>query len=309
MFLRSKVVLVVILPLFLMAGYQFFAITNTFDVIEEVRSKIFVESSTEVKYATDVQFLTGAMTRALFELDTAYEMTDSASYAKALQSYREAQQQRYYSLRRLKETLHAEGKTTFQFIAILDEYHLEELSSIEQKLAELDMHNEEIISLISHNYDVNSDATLRRVLIQRSNTLTREIVGELAAFTNKRYIKVDEVSALVGETEKNAKLTLLMTVSLAYLVGAIIILFFYILVIVPLERFTRAIEKKSMDNIAWTSMEPFREDEIGVLYRTLDACFIHHSARAHASAKKKSRKRSAGGKNRNFGERGKAGHQ
>ncbi len=308
MFLRSKVVLVVILPLLLMAGYQFFAITHAFDVIEEVRSKIFVESSTEVKYATDVQFLTGAMTRALFELDTAYEMNDSASYAHALQSYREAQQQRYYSLRRLKETLLAEEKTTFQFIAILDEYHLEELSSIEQKLAELDVHNEEIISLISHDFDLNSDATLRHTHIQQSNALTREVVGELAAFTNKRYIKVDEVSKLVGEAEKNAKLTLFMTVILAYLVGSIIILFFYVLVIVPLERFTRAIEKKSMENIAWTSMEPFREDEIGVLYRTLDACFTNHTARAHASTKKKSRKGSAGRKNRNSWKSGEAGH-
>lgn len=301
MLLRSKVVLVIILPLLLLASYQFFSIAHVFDVIEEVRSKIFVESSTEVKYATDVQFLTGIMTGSLFELDTAYEMNDSASAARALQSYREAQQQRYYSLRRLKETLLAEEKTSFQFIEILDEYHLEELSSIEQKIAELDVHNEEIISLISHAWDDSTGAELRHAHIQKSNALTREIVGELAVFTNKRYIKVDEVSKLVGETEEGAKLTMYMTVILAYLVAAIIILFFYVLVILPLERFTRAIEKKSMENIAWTSMEPYREDEIGTIYRTLDACFAHHVVRSTVEKKKDTRKRSTRGKNRNAG--------
>lgn len=299
MLLRSKIFFVIILPLLLLASYQFLAINHTFDVIEEVRSKIFVESSTEVKYATDVQFLTGAMTGALFELDTAYEMNDSPAAVRALQNYREAQQQRYFSLRRLKETLRVEEKTSFQFIEILDEYHLEELSSIEQKIAELDVHNEEIISIISHAQDLNGDATLRHEHIQKSNALTREVVGELATFTNKRYIKVDEVSKLVGAAEQSAKLTMYMTIVLAYLAGSIIILFFYVLVILPLERFTRAIEKKSMENISWTSLEPFRLDEIGIIYRTLDGCFTHHVERSSKLKEKNPRVKSARGKNRN----------
>ena len=299
MLLKNKILYIIVFPMLLLAAYQFFAINHVFNLIDEVRSEIFVESATEVKYASDVQFLTSLLNSTLFELDTAFESGDEEAFAHALRVYRETQMQRYFSLQKLKETLVAEEEHDFQFIAVVDEYKLTEVLNLENKIAMLDALNEQIVSILARAHDLNSAGAERYVLIQQSNLLTREVVGGLSGFTNKRFVKVDETSKLVAVSERDARATLLMICILGYLVAGMMVVLFYYLIILPLERFSRAIDRKSMEGIAWTALEPFREDEVGDIYRALDKLLsVKHANSTHKPKKeKKSRKRLTSGKN------------
>jgi hypothetical protein len=291
MFLRDKILLIIVLPMLLLAAYQFYSVNHVFNAVGEVRAKIFVESAKEVKYASDVQFLTSLVNSTLFELHIAFESKDLSSFEHALVLYRETQQQRFFALQKLKETLAENEKNSFEFIAILDEYRLSELTHIEQKISELDEKNEQIISIISRSWDSNSGLEDFALLLRESNELTREIVGELSTFSNKRFIKVGEASQLVEESENDARATLLMISALGYLLAGLLILFFHVLVLRPLERFARAIEKGSVENIAWSSLEPYRADEIGEVYRALEKCFTSHAIKNTEKSRLKKEKK------------------
>ncbi len=178
--------------------------------------------------------------------------------------------------------MEADEKNAFQFISVLDENNAAWIASIEQRIQELDAQNEKIISIISRSRDTNSAGMERYTYIQQSNEFTREIVGDLVVFTNKRYIKVDETSKLVAASEAEARATLLMIFLIGYFLAGLIVYYFYVLVILPLERFVRALEKGSMEGIAWTSLETHRQDEVGIVYRALEQCLRlphNHSAK------------------------------
>ena len=291
MLLKHKITLVIVFPLLLLMAYQFYSIDHVFDVIKEVRSQIFVESAKEVKYANDVQFLTSLMSSTLFELENAHDARAAESFDRTVRLYRETQMQRYFALQKLKETLTEESGQSFQFIQILDQNKLSIVNSIEEKIKRLDAHNEKIISIIVLSTGDDEAANERYEYIQNSNELTREIVGNLAEFTNQRYIKVEETSKLVASSENDARNTLLLICAVGYLLATLIIVFFYTLIILPLERFARALDKGTTDNIAWTSLEPFREDEIGQLYRALENCLVHHTEKKKPEKKVRAAKR------------------
>lgn len=297
--LKHKVMLIVVFPMLLLAAYQFYSVDHVFNVISEVRAQIFVESAKEVKYANDVQYLTSLMSSTLFEIDNAFETGNTAALDQSVRLYRETHLSRYFALQKLKETLSEGGDYAFSFIVVLDTNKLAEFTKIENKIRELDEHNEKFISSVIRASDSNSVELEKYEHIEKSNALTREIVGDLAGFTNKRYIRVDEASKLVSVSEKDARDTLIMICALGYTLAAFIIIFFYFLIIAPLERFTRAIDRKSMDGMAWIALEPEREDEIGIIYRALNEFLqIKHRGRKSKNKKeKKSRKRLTSGKN------------
>lgn len=299
MLLKNKIFYIIVIPMLLLAVYQFYSVVNVFNLIDEVRSEIFVESAKEVKYASDVQFLTSLLNSTLFELESAFESEDTEAFSHALRVYRETQLQRYFSLQKLKEVLSESEEHSFQFIAIIDEYNLVEVTELENKISELDALNEQILFILARSNDTNSEGLERYPLIKQSNALTREIVGKLSSFTNKRYVKVDETSKLVAISENDARSTLLMICALGYLVAGLMVVLFYHLIILPLERFSRAIDRKSMDGIAWTALEPDREDEVGDIYRALnDYLLLKHGGHKNKPKKeKKSRTHSAKGKN------------
>lgn len=308
MLLRDKVALIVIFPMLLLSVYQFVSIEQAFYVISDVRSNVFVESVKEVKYANDVEFLTALMNSTLWDLENAYERDDAESFERVLRTYREIQQQRYYALQELKEVLSESHLSVFEFSEAIDANKLGQIAHVEEMIEELDGHNEKIISTISHLHDSDDSGAMRFEHIQKSNELTRQIVQELAAFTNTRYVKVSETSKLVAVSEKDAQNLLRLVVLIGYLMATVIVAFVYSFIIAPLERFSRAIDLKGMDKIAWTSMEPIRKDEIGQLYRALDECFARQRAHASSSeqraAKKgtrRSRKSASRGKNGNEG--------
>lgn len=264
-----KVLLVVVLPMLILAGYQFITVHQTFNLIEDVRSNLFLDSAREVKYAGDVLFMTGVINSILFEIHTAAEIEDANAISQGIRRYREVQLQRYYSLQKLKEVVGGSSDSQFDFIRILDDGRENQTAHLEKEISEIDALNEEIISgaMITDANDSVFAALYEK--IRQSNEKTRILAEDLAVFTNDRYIKIEGTSKLVGETEARAENTLNMILLLGYFLAGIMVLFIYSLIIRPLERFARAIELKTMDTTDWRAFEPVRKDEIGVLYHAL----------------------------------------
>lgn len=282
-----KALLVVVFPLLVLAGYQFFTVHQTFDMIEGVRSGIFVESAREVKYANDVLFLTGMLNSNLFEIYLAAEARDAFVMSQAVRKYREIQLQRYHSLQKLKEVVSQKPDSTFDFLRVLDSDSSETVAGFEKKINEIDELNETIIVRMTSLNDESFDSIAGE--ITESNELTRQLTGELAAFTNERYIKIENTSQLVGESENRAQNTLNMVLLLGYGLAAIMVLFINTLILRPLERFVRAIELKSMEKVEWGALDPIRQDEIGFLYRALNEFLLPVQTKTiHSRAKRKS---------------------
>ncbi len=265
-----KVLLVVVFPMLVLAGYQFVTIHQTFNLIEDVRSNLFLDSAREVKYAGDVLFMTGIINSILFEIHTAAEIKDANAIAQGIRRYREVQLQRYYSLQKLKEVAGGSDDSSFDFIRILDDGRESEVLHIEGEIKEIDALNEEIITHAANMDTDDSKFSSLYEAIRKSNEMTRVLAEDLAVFTNDRYIKIEGTSKLVGETEARVENTLNMIILLGYLLAGIMVLFIYSLIIRPLERFARAIEVKRMDTIDWRAFESVRKDEIGVLYQALN---------------------------------------
>lgn len=265
-----KVLFVVVFPMLILAGYQFLTIQETFDLIEDVRSSVFVESAREVKYAGDVLFMTGIINSVLFEIHTAAERGDSVGIAQGVRRYREIQLQRHYSLQKLKEEVAGSDEAIFDFIQILDQDREDEVSHIEDLIKEIDALNEEIISGATHSTVLDVESGALYDSIWESNEKTRMLAEKLALFTNDRYIKIEQTSKLVGETEDRAENTLNMIMLMGYFLAGIMVLFIYSLIIRPLERFAHAIEMRSMKTIDWRAFEAVRKDEVGILYQALD---------------------------------------
>ncbi len=284
------VLCVVVLPMLVLAAYQFYVVDYTFDLIEHARSFIFVESAQELKYASDTQSLTGILNSVLFELHVESEQDEDVATSLVLKRYREIQLLRFYSFQKLKETAGKNSLSAFDFLAVLDMGKKDEINAIEREIQALDVLNEKIITRLIRD-DSAEDPEIISEELRQSNAHTNELIGMLGTFTNKRYIQIEQTSRLVAESELRTKTTLNMVILLGYLLAGMLVLFFYVLVLRPVENFARAIELHSMEKVEWNAFESYRTDEIGIIYTALNTWLRLKLEKKNGSRSSRARKK------------------